>query len=1344
MRKSKILTVLLGALLTGNLLAGVPTKEERIKASGLNPENNRWWPEACCVRFLPMPKPKKKGDPWPTVCFRYDFGLPAKVREAKVTLAPNEAAPYKVYINGKLVLPELPVRHTGIRNLDIGKYLKKGHNVIAYETECFRGPSGLRMQGMVFCDDGSIKKLVTDNSWHGGYNLPEDWKNPAADPKKFNKLQALKFRNKPVLVDVPPAYNGPVRITPGGMREPIFTAEKPAVMDIKLMNLNKPGVKLDYEVFNEMTRKTVNNGCVELKPSGKLDLTGSLKLNLPMDTYLVKLKVTENGKQIYARDYEIAMVGKIKQRLVEGTSYTDGMDLKKIWSVNCADTPKPGEFITWAYRNKKIKSVVKKSPLGKYRTFPKGSRYCAFGYKFKVKNLYVPHLVEIEWPDNAPRAFLSQIYEGTTMIPRVYPVPRGLMGTGYQRGDTGFFSCEQHPRPANTMRKSYYIYWPNEEDACVFIYSPERDKAPAAASKITVYEITNDLPALNIPNATDRMIGYHTERGPQTMSSAYYAGPYGAFFSSWVAGRDHPEFLRNWYITTRNMVKRMKFSGQNLYLQGHHMYGGVLYPSKRYIFSPNCYGGGDARRDYISVILRMFEENSMSMISNIEYTCTLELNRNLPTEAQIRAGAPTWLSVNRHGKVMADRWMVWLNYHHPKVQKSMFTLVDELLELYKDYPAWKGIGFILTRWFGGPIQNCWYNATDSPLDWGYEDYTVNLFEKETGTKIPVDKKDPKRFSKRYDWLMANAKQKWIDWRCKKYTELFKEFRNRIVKVRPDLKLYIFNMEPTLTYSSRLTKQALELNGNYDNPKVLYKVLKNFGFDLETLRKEPSIVNAYSYTTPGTAVTSHTKDHPGLDLLYNKNWQQAFAGKSNNAAYIWTGMFHAGYKFKKDQWIFKKSHSRQGFPMPRYLGDALVNVLLRSNPKLMPHTWMDVVASGGRLHEMRIFARAFRTLPNSEFKRLHGNGLDKNIWVMVGKHNGNLYGYIANPHWWKLDNVSLTFAKGVKVLGLISNKPVKLKSGKWEFNLGPYGIRTFKIESGGSSAITGANAEVSAKIGKKLSGEINTELKNAEKLTVRADNYRAKLKGMGNWFLTSKINRIVSQAEAAEKSGNIGEAYSLVVNGDLKNLCSSLETSLTSIPFLVIGPFGKPEDVIGSGKKRGNTDVVDSYNGLETPYIGEFNGNGKTVPNLKPGFKPDLSKSLTVYPGKPRKWQKTLKKNYLSFIGTCGSELPYWMAAYAYVEIFVPKDEKAVIHAGSDHALAIWMNDKLVLKHGGLGSERGGQRPSQPGQDRATCQLRKGWNRMLIKAVQRGQTRIFFNITDANGNPINNIKFRIPG
>ncbi len=102
-----------------------------------------------------------------------------------------------------------------------------------------------------------------------------------------------------------------------------------------------------------------------------------------------------------------------------------------------------------------------------------------------------------------------------------------------------------------------------------------------------------------------------------------------------------------------------------------------------------------------------------------------------------------------------------------------------------------------------------------------------------------------------------------------------------------------------------------------------------------------------------------------------------------------------------------------------------------------------------------------------------------------------------------------------------------------------------------------------------------------------------------------------------------------------------------------------------------------------------------------------------------------------------------MVAYAYTEVYAPRELQAILHVGSDHAIAVRLNGEEVLRHGGHGTPRGGQRPSSPRQDSARINLRQGWNSVFIKAVQRGATRVFFEITDAAGNPVPDLEYRVP-
>ena len=47
-------------------------------------------------------------------------------------------------------------------------------------------------------------------------------------------------------------------------------------------------------------------------------------------------------------------------------------------------------------------------------------------------------------------------------------------------------------------------------------------------------------------------------------------------------------------------------------------------------------------------------------------------------------------------------------------------------------------------------------------------------------------------------------------------------------------------------------------------------------------------------------------------------------------------------------------------------------------------------------------------------------------------------------------------------------------------------------------------------------------------------------------------------------------------------------------------------------------------------------------------------------------------------GKCHSPMPLWMVAYGYTEVCSPEERDAMVLAGGDHALWIWVNGRLIL------------------------------------------------------------------
>ncbi|MFC2087878.1 hypothetical protein ACFLSA_06950, partial [Bacteroidota bacterium] len=846
------------------------------------------------------------------------------------------------------------------------------------------------------------------------------------------------------------------------------------------------------------------------------------------------------------RDYEMVIVGKYDQPEVEGNSYEDGLELREVYSIDCSAETSPENFVAshtnWGqtdYEWKEVETEVLVGPEGqKYRSLVSTTDMYYFAYKYTVENLYVPHLAVVDWPDDAWRNFIIHIKEPGSGSPYYNDG-----NAGYQRSEAGLVTDnDRFPERSNKMQKMHLLFWPNSKIGSIHICNVTGGEAPAAASQIKIYEITNDLPALSVKDAGENLIGPHTERGPYTLASTYYSGHLGSYFVKKLGIIDHPQFYHNWYVTTENFIKRMLFSGQNLYLMGHFMYNSTLYPSdlSRWGYSQNSYYGGDVVRDNVGLMLRMFECNGISMISGVEHFYVPQLGNTQPTPEKIRAGVEHQFMITREGTLFPvhsvrykdGRWsgsgqpnedgtIPWpaMNYFHPEVQKRFLAIIGELADLYGDYPAWKGVAIVLSRAMG-PMEVAYLHGP-SLMEAGYEDYTINLFEKETGINIPVEYNDPERFEKRYQWIMNNIQDQWVNWRSNKYADLFKHLRDTIIGDRPDVKLHLIIHEPMLWTGSQEI-----LDGHYDDSTYLLNTLKKLGFDVKKLKDEPGIVLTPYYAIAGSGEVRNTRGHEGWrEFTQNEKWQSLFANNASGGAYLKGNIPHYGaYTFPVGRWLFSSSGTRQGWFWSTYVRETFINVMARSNPTWMSHTWMDICESMGRIQEKRIFARVYRSLPNKRYLRLTGNGLDRNIWISKTNTKGVQYAYAANLHWWE-PQVTLQFSNGTQVYDLIEDKPVILDDDSWSFRLNPYLAQTFRITGG---EMDSAVVQIDTQDRNHIEAEINQALSDADEVISEARSREQDFTGREDWqSLLSELENRTSRAKTRLAMGDLAGTYTLI-------------------------------------------------------------------------------------------------------------------------------------------------------------------------------------------------------------------------
>ncbi|HEY3330060.1 MAG TPA: hypothetical protein VGK19_08580 [Capsulimonadaceae bacterium] len=126
-----------------------------------------------------------------------------------------------------------------------------------------------------------------------------------------------------------------------------------------------------------------------------------------------------------------------------------------------------------------------------------------------------------------------------------------------------------------------------------------------------------------------------------------------------------------------------------------------------------------------------------------------------------------------------------LNPAHPLARNYFLKLLDQIATHYGGYKAFAGIR--IRHWAGWPSEtDSWYLNDQN----GYDDFTVGLFEQQTGFHTGVTSTGDDRFKLRRDRLLqGDIVNKWLDWRCEKAASLLDEGLRVVRGHAPNAKLY---------------------------------------------------------------------------------------------------------------------------------------------------------------------------------------------------------------------------------------------------------------------------------------------------------------------------------------------------------------------------------------------------------------------------------------------------------------------------------------------------------------------------------------------------------------------------
>ncbi len=985
--------------------------------------------------------------------FRKVIKIPAKVRWAKISV--TAFCDYRVYVNGKRVAPDHypAVLYTQMWNHTIDpKLFKTGENVIAVDCPAWNRFGLALMDAALLCEDGTYLRFDTNESWQGKFNQQGlDWTKPGFDASSWSNatLSGYNWATYWLRYWFNPSYKGQIMTRPGDRRpEPVFGSREKIGLKFSVPGKTGESPELTYRVLDEMGNnfqagdRVVSKGKIPLRRSGTM-FAGKLEFRsgelTPNHAYAVDLQLKDSGKTVETRRYEIAVCGPVRLPKVKNPkTYTDGMKLKLVWEYDSTAKLEKGKVLCCDFQGREIplsNTSVVNTPIGKWRQTPVGER-ALLSFKYTIQNPGRPHVVIADYPADSFRCQSMRVEECFTLGSLRIGIPIKQLGNdGYQLGGYNPLTY--------TVNSHHVLFFPSRKEGMVSFMtwfpmtclrnrrSAEDKKIAVRVGKIRIYEILNDVPEKIMPETPGdyKCFGQQTERGPSQILQSCYQGPLASYFR-FIAYGNIPNFYRNWMVSYINLIKRMKFDGTNTHYLGQLMYTGTLHPG-RWSFGTNLdFNQSGSLRNYGILMARMMHENNMGWFSCLEI---MGLPCFVPdySDEEVARGAKTIAQVCKDGKkrqafTVNGQNVVVPNWIHPKVRQQYENYIDEQITLYGKEKGWKGVLLSINEVLGP----AWFSLRDPYLT-SYDDYTIGLFEKETGVKIPVKKTDRNRFSKRYKWLMDNAKPQWTKWRCDKMNGIYQWTAKRLKQARPDLKLIVY-------------PQAM----NYIVPKPgqkatmpIYDYGKRCGMDLKWLKDNPDII--LSMNVQCTARNNRRAS------VYNDDSITPFADDGKNGIavrYNWTEIdldWPEGWGLCPERRRLNHTTVETWMHAPgNYFGDYYVNALARSNPSMVVQPLSDIALWQGHELELSRIAAGYLSLPNAKYSRLTGKGRDKNLWIQVARFNGDIYGYIVNPQWWKA-KIRMKLSPGTEIISLINGKAIKAPELK--LLLKPYAMATFKVK-----------------------------------------------------------------------------------------------------------------------------------------------------------------------------------------------------------------------------------------------------------------------------------------------------------
>ncbi len=443
-------------------------------------------------------------------------------------------------------------------------------------------------------------------------------------------------------------------------------------------------------------------------------------------------------------------------------------------------------------------SRIVESPIGAYRESSGNGTADywgtdGFSYKFDLPDADHLYRLRVLYPDDDRRSMGFWTCDGADG-------KNGITLTGgVETGD--------HYTLSNTMLTHEAFFYPLNKEGIVVAAINLVPGYRAAAAKIIIDRVDSALTDGPSGTANGRVMGFYFEEGPRWLRF------FGAKAGEGTAGLiEHLNTLDRWGQWNRFLGANLMFPTANVYqynaypsrildgyfCESYDMMRMVALTAEKYNgkYVPEFHLSGQANFD--KYVMGVWTEEK-------------EKDGKKEQVLHIAPEAEEYIIRNRDGGTAFGWKQAGYNALHPKVQEIYVSVFGEAADRLADCASFAGISSRLMlswQWQG-------WNALPG-LNWGYDDWTVAQFEKDSGLKVPGKAGDPKRFRQRFDYLTGAARDRWIEWRCDRIFKYHCRLRDRIRQAKPDAKLFLnyFGPDPREAYSRDILGQMREIGMDY--------------------------------------------------------------------------------------------------------------------------------------------------------------------------------------------------------------------------------------------------------------------------------------------------------------------------------------------------------------------------------------------------------------------------------------------------------------------------------------------------------------------------------------------------